>query len=419
MKLTDQADSSDLSEKDKTAVKPLRNMRCILHVDMDAFFAAVEQLDRPELRGLPVVVGSSPNQRGVVCTASYEARKFGIHSAMPSRTAYQRCQHAIFLPVRGARYKQISSIIMEVFEETSPIFEPLSIDEAFIDVSGLPKASERLKDIAMNVKRRVYERTGGMTCSVGVGPNKYLAKLASDMQKPNGLTMVPFDEKAIQEFLAPLPVRKIWGVGKVTAQHLEEWGVRTVKDLQERTVEDLQRFLKPSSAAHLHQLAFGKDERPVIREREEKSISNETTFLEDCRDIDVLKKTLNQLTEKVGRRLRKSEKFASTAQIKLRYSDFRTLTRQMPINPPAASDRELLKRARKLFADEHINAPVRLIGFGVTGLCEPKSGKPVQPMLFEEMEPYPEKERERDQRLDSAVDSLREKFGINSIKRGL
>ena len=397
-----------------------KRTRTILHVDMDAFFAAVEQRDRPELRGKPVVVGSPPDKRGVVSTCSYEARKYGIHSAMPSRTAYQRCPHAVFLPVDGPKYVDVSRQVMAIFHDFTPMVEKVSIDEAFLDVRGALRKYGDAVTIARLLKRRIRENLN-LTASVGVATNKFLAKLASDMDKPDGLTVVPFAQKAIEEFLAPLPVTTIWGVGKVTAQKLHKFGIRSIGDLQKTTPETLSRWLGPNHATHLSNLAHGLDERPVVTEREEKSISNEETFAVDCRDMARVEATLIQLTEKVGRRLRKAGKLARTGQIKVRFEDFTTITRQRAFTKPCDSDRELVRCALDLLENEKIKRPVRLIGFGAMNLLAPEEAAraPQQPLLFDVEDLEAEDRSELDRNLDQAVDRLRSKFGDDILKRGI
>ena len=394
--------------------------RTILHVDMDAFFAAVEQRDRPELRGKPVVVGSPPDQRGVVSTASYEARKYGIHSALPSRTAYQRCPHAIFLPVDGKKYASVSRQVMEIFHGFTPVVEKVSIDEAFLDVRGALNRYGDAVTIARRLKRRIRTQLN-LTASVGVATNKFLAKLASDMDKPDGLTVVPFAPEAVEKFLAPLPVTAIWGVGKVTSQKLHKFGIHKIGDLQQTSFATLTRWLGENYARHLRELAYGRDTRPIITEHEEKSVSNEETFVTDCCDLKLVTRTLVRLTEKVGRRLRAGGKLARTAQIKVRFEDFTTITRQKTLPYPTAGDRQLVRAASELFEAEKIKRPVRLIGFCATNLTtrEEIAETPRQLLLFslENMEELDHAENEN--QLDEAVDSLRRKYGNDILKRGI
>ena len=387
----------------------------ILHVDMDAFFAAVEQHDHPELRGRPVIVGAAPDKRGVVSTASYEARRFGVHSAMPSRTAFKRCPHAVFVRPRMQRYSEISALVMGILRDFTPIVEPVSIDEAFLDVAGVIQASDDPVKLARRLKRRVQDELH-LTASVGVAPNKFLAKLASDLEKPDGLTVVPASEDGILEFLAPLPVRALWGVGKATADVLTRRGIQTVGQIQCMSLSDAARTLGAKHGAHIWQLARGRDDRRVVaKKRDEKSVSNEETFPEDCDDDTVIRQTLVELTEKVGRRLRRARKLAGVGQIKVRFGDFRTITRQRSMPEPTSSDRELLALALELYEAEHITEPVRLVGFGVTKLV------PSSPDAAGQLRLFPETDRQelaRDAELDRAVDALREKYGPRILRRG-
>ncbi len=390
--------------------------RIILHVDMDAFFAAIEQLDHPELRGRPVIVGARPEERGVVATCSYEARRFGVRSAMPSATAARLCPEGIFVPTRHERYSEVSDQIMEVFREVTPLVEPVSVDEAFLDISGVPGGRADPAAVARDLKRRIHERTG-LTASVGVAPNKFLAKLASDMRKPDGLTLVPFDPAAIRAFLAPLPVGRIWGVGTRTAELLAQHGLRHIAQLQQLTPDALARHCGPTFGPRLWQLAQGLDDRPVEADpREEKSISNEETFAADIADPERLRAELIPLVEKVARRLRQAERQARTIQLKLRFSDFRTITRQQSLPRPTDSDRALLAAALALLARQTLPQPIRLLGFGVSGLLERRPGQGLQqPSLFGgETETDPARERA----LDQAVDELRALYGDRILRRG-
>lgn len=387
----------------------------ILHVDMDAFYAAIEVLDHPEWRGRPLVVGSPPDQRGVVSTCSYEARKFGIHSAMPSRTAGKLCPHAVFVAPRMERYAEVSAQIMTLFEEFTPLVEPLSLDEAFLDVSGALRLWGDAVSIAAELKGRIKGRVG-LTASVGVAPNKFLAKIASDMNKPDGLTVVPVTEPEIMAFLAPLPVTKMWGVGKVTGALLEKEGIRVIGQLQTMEAWKMERLFGKAGAVDMAELVRGHDNRPVITHWEEKSISNEHTFSHDEPDMDKVRQCLLELTEEVGGRLRKSGKLAKTGQIKLRFSDFSTITRQMSFPAALNHDRDLIACAMALFEREHVSRAIRLVGFGVSNLVIPGREPPVQQELFAELSG--EERASRNMKLDRAVDALRHSFGSAAIKRG-
>lgn len=394
--------------------------RVILHVDMDAFFASIEQLDHPELRGKPVIVGAPPDMRGVVCTCSYEARKFGVHSAMPSRTAYRLCPHGVFIQPRGGRYSEVSRQLMELLDAFSPLVEAVSCDEAFLDVSGVHQHWATLEQLGQTLKDRIRSELK-LTGSVGLAPNKFLAKLASDFRKPDGLTVTPFDTAGIRTFLKPLPVGRLWGVGKVTGEQLARHHIHTVGQIQTMPEAELAAVVGPAFAFHARRLANGQDDRPVETHSEEKSISAENTFAEDCSDPHELRQTLLEQAEEVGRRLRESGKHGRTAHIRIRFPDFRTITRQVPIRPPTASDRELIRCAIQLFERENIRSPLRLLGFGVSNLIDPREELLEQPLLFDpdaatRASPNPAQPDNR--RLDAAVDDLRRRFGSTIIRRG-
>lgn len=379
---------------------------------MDAFFAAVEVHDHPELKGLPVVIGSPPDKRGVVSTCSYEARKFGIHSAMPSRTAFQRCPKAVFLPPNMRRYHEVSEQIMEIFRRFTPLVEPLSCDEAFLDVTGAYYLFGDGPTIAKKIKAAVKEETG-LTCSVGVAPNLFLAKIASDLNKPDGLTVVPTDEKQIAAFLAPLPVKRMWGAGKKTQAIFEAHRIRTIGDLQTVDPAKLSAWVGENSAAAFRCLALGIDDRDVETESEEKSISNENTFDEDLTDPKEIEAALLDLTDKVGGRLRRAGLYAATAQIKVRWKDFSTITRQRRLDPPCCDDITLRETALELLRKETLHSPVRLIGFGVSNLRNTPDAPQLD--LFASSAKQTSTKREQ---LSRAVDAIREKFGRSSIHRG-
>lgn len=386
----------------------------ILHLDMDAFFAAIEQRDHPELRGKPVVVGAPPHQRGVVSTCSYEARRYGIRSAMPSRTAYGRCPHAVFLPVRMAAYTEASRRVMQILRGVTPLVEQVSIDEAFLDITPALRSFRDAVEVAGHLKQAIRHDLR-LTASVGVAPNKFLAKLASDLEKPDGLTVTPADEPGIRDFLAPLPVSKIWGVGDAAEAQLKRFGIRTIGDLQRRDRDALCRMFGDRMGGHLDCLARGWDTRPIVTEREEKSISNEHTFSEDVTDQAILHETLVRLTEKVGRRLRAAEKEARTGFIKVRFEDFTTLTRQVSFAAPSAQDDVLLRAARELYGRLRVRRPVRLIGVGVSNLSDAHE-------VPRQLELFADSEHDRDKRskaLDSALDELRTKYGETIIRRGI
>jgi DNA polymerase-4 len=380
--------------------------RTILHVDMDAFFASVEQRDRPELRGRPVVVGAPPDKRGVVAAASYEARKFGIHSAMPSRTAFRLCPHAVFVRGDHAKYSRESERIMAILRDYTPLVEPVSVDEAWLDVtaslaSGLFRSGE---SIAREIKRRIRE-TIGLTASVGVAPNKFLAKLASDMQKPDGLTVITEANKL--DILRPMPVGRIPGIGPKTEPRLRAMGIRTIGDLQRLPPPTLRaRF--GAWAEALHHLALGEDDRPVEPRTETKSLSGETTFERDVRDPAKLERVLRELAEEVAQRLRAEGFRARTVQLKLRWSDFATLTRRVTLAEATDDAVALADAARALLRREwRGDRAVRLLGMGGQNLVR----GPVQADLFDAR-------AAKRARLNVAADALRAKLGQDKLKSG-
>lgn len=376
-----------------------------LHIDMDAFFAAVEQRDHPDWRGKPVIVGAPPDRRGVVSTCSYEARRFGVRSAMPSRQAFQLCPQGIFVRGRMARYKEVSAQVFAIFGRYTPLVEPLSIDEAFLDVSGVRRLFGEPEAIARRIKADVLAETG-LTCSVGVAPNKLLAKLASEERKPDGLFVVPADPQARLAWLAAKPVRALWGVGPKLADALLQRGIAAVRDLQTASPEALRALVGPTLAAHLMDVAFGRDARPIALGREEKSLSREHTYPEDVDDPAQLRRDLRALAEDVGRRLRAHGLWGRTARLKLRYAGFRTVTRQAPFPAPVCDDFALRDAAWALLA-RHLEpgTPVRLIGFGVDNLTDDPSPLPPDD-LFAHAAPPP---RERLERLSRTLDALRAK----------
>jgi DNA polymerase-4 len=403
---------SETAPSERGSANPQEAAKTILHIDMDAFFAAVEVQDHPELRGLPVVIGAPPDKRGVVSTCSYEARKFGIHSAMPSRTAFKLCPRAVFLPPNMKRYQEVSEQIMEIFRRFTPLVEPLSCDEAFLDVTGARYLFGGGPEIARRIKSAVKEKTG-LTCSIGVAPNMFLAKIASDLNKPDGLTIVPTDPKEIAAFLAPLPIKRMWGAGKKTQAVLESHRIRTIGDLQTVDPIKLAAWIGENSAASFRRLAFGLDNRDIQTETEEKSISNEITFDEDQTAPGEIESALLDLADKVGTRLRRAGFYAATAQIKIRWQDFSSITRQRKLDPPCCDDTTLREAALELFRKEALHSPVRLIGFGVSNLRETADAPQLD--LFQSSKKQTSTRREQ---LSLVVDRIREKFGRKSIRRG-
>ena len=388
--------------------------KTFLHVDMDAFFASVEQHDHPELKGKPVVVGSPPDQRGVVAAASYEARTFGIHSAMPSRTAYQKCPEAIFVRGNMKRYKEVSREIMRIFESYTPLVQPLSIDEAFLDVTGSQHLFGDGQTIAEKIRCDILEQTG-LTASVGIAPNMFLAKLASDMNKPDGITLVPTDPKAIQCFLAPLPIGRMWGVGKVTQKKLLSLGINTIEKLQQCDRQTLEHAVGSRAANVFSQLAYGVDERGIARDTKDKSISNETTFKTDATDRAPIEATYKRLIDQVAGRLRKAGYFATTVHLKIRWADFSTITRQTKLAIPSCDDTTLRETGMALLNEHLRDQPVRLIGFGTSGLVETDQPQTDQLDLFDCPDTTLHEKRSR---LSRAADHIKKKYGPNSIQRG-
>lgn len=380
--------------------------RHILHLDMDAFFAAIEQLDRPELRGVPVLVGGDPKKRGVVSTASYEARPFGCHSAMPMARAVRLCPHAIVVPPRFQRYAEVSRQVFEILEQFTPLVEPLSIDEAFLDVTGSTRLFGPAEEAARELKRRVTEKTQ-LTASVGVAPNKFLAKLASDLDKPDGLVVVPPDH--IQAFLDPLPIGRLWGVGKATLPRLEQLGVKTFADLR-RFDEAALRARFGEAGEHFWRLVRGLDDRDVVPDREAKSISHEITFAVDVDDHEHLRAVLLDQTEHVARRLRRHDRLARTVVLKIRSGDFTTITRRTTLDAPTDETDRFWQAAAALFETWARRRPpaVRLIGMGVTQLSS-RAGR--QLSLFEQ-------EEAPGHRLDVTLDRIRDRFGDDAVSRG-
>jgi len=390
---------------------------------MDAFFASVELLDHPEWRGKPVIVGSGPHERGVVSTCSYEARKYGVHSAMPSRTAYALCPHAVFTPPNMARYQEISDKAFAVFGHYSPYVEGVSVDEAFLDISGSLHLFRSGREAASPVElaerlgeslRAEVKRECGVTCSVGIAPNRLLAKIGSEEHKPDGLTLMPFEADAIAAFLAPKPIGVLWGVGKSTVESLRPYGITTCGDIQRWA-----RSHGPGDflSEELIDYAFGRcDDTVYWEESFEKSVSREYTFDEDESDREAVRAKLLELVEEVGQRFRREERWATTARIKVRDADFNTFTRQLPFPLPSRDDIAFRRAALVLFDQAfpksilHLQPQpstfsTRLIGFGVTGIVDTPETTD-QLSLFENPE---EISREKHERLSAALDSLREK----------
>ena len=378
----------------------------IIHVDMDAFYASVEQKDNPTLLGKPVIVGGTPESRGVVSAASYEAREFGVRSAMPTAIAQRLCPKGVFLPVRMARYVEESRHIRRILFSYTPLVEPLSLDEAFLDVAGSRRAFGTPEAIGRAIKQDIRDHVG-LTASVGIAANKYLAKLASDLEKPDGFVIVHDSEKL--GFLGPLPVSRIWVVGKAACAVLHDLGARTIEDLRHLPLELLQsRF--GNHAETLLQLAHGEDDRDVIPDSKAKSIGAENTFATDIGEEDVLTAVLLEQSEDVGERLRRHHLRCLTLTLKARYPDFRTITRRCTLDPPMNSTSEIYREACRILRERVAleGRALRLIGIAASGLRRDDA----QLSLFDQTE------REKAERLDKAVDEIREKMGPDAIKRG-
>ena len=385
---------------------PFMEPRVIFHVDMDAFFASIEQLDRPELRGRPVLVGHD-GPRGVVAAASYEAREFGCRSAQPMAVARRLCPHAAIVPGRGRRYQEISRRVFSIFHEYSPLVEPISLDEAFLDLTGTRELFGDPVEVAEEIRRRIRERTE-LTASVGVAPNKFLAKLASDENKPDGLTVI--GKREIEEWLPALPIRKMWGIGKATEARLSTAGIRLIGDLRRLGPKSLASVLG-SEAERFHRLSLGLDDRPVVPSRPPKSIGHEQTFERDLPRPEDVHRVLLRLVEKTARRLRKAGLRTRGLTLKIRFGNYETITRSSTWNDAIDTTEELWKNAKGVFDTWATPSfrPVRLIGISANHL----QGASAQLGLFQD------RERRRQSAVDRATDEIQEKFGSAAIRRGM
>lgn len=378
----------------------------IIHADMDAFYASVEIRERPELRNRPVAVGGSAEGRGVIAAASYAARKFGVRSAMPTSTALKRCPDLVLLPVHMSLYAEASRQIHAIFARYTPLIEPLSLDEAFLDVG----ASERLFGSAMVIARRIKQEVHeelGLVISMGVAPNKFLAKIASDLDKPDGFVEVVVDR--VQAFLDPLPVSRLWGVGRVTGATLQKQGIHTIADLRRQPQAVLRRWFG-EHGQQLWRLAHGIDKRPVVAEHEAKSISHETTFARDIADPETLRAVLLGLTEQVAWRLRRHGKCGRTVQLKLRFDDFRTVTRARSLRDATDATQVIWHTASRLLDRELAQGipPLRLLGMGVSGFDEGTDSR--QSDLFASVATEGEA-------VDRIADDINTRFGGKMLQR--
>ena len=390
--------------------------RWIMHVDMDAFFASIEQLDHPEYKGHPVIVGGL-SSRGVVATCSYEARKFGVHSAMPISRAKKLCPDGIYVYPRMDRYKEVSHQIFSIMREFTPHIEPLSIDEAFLEVSGMSTMYSGPKALGRAIKDRVFEETG-LIISAGLAPNKFLAKLASDLDKPDGLVVIPYGRE--KEILAPLPIKRIWGVGPRTEKILKTGGFHLMRHIQALPDESSLIPLVGNQARRIWELANGIDDRPVETDRKIQSIGAEETYEEDLTDGSAIELEFRYFANRLSKRLRKRNLLGHTVSIKVRYDDFTTVSRQKRLDTPSDHEYVFFETAlllwNKLMQDKTSGltfmdppGPIRLLGLTVSGLDEEV---PMQDSLFES----PKNETEN--KLAGVLDSLESKFGETAVMSG-
>jgi DNA polymerase-4 len=384
-----------------------RQLKQIIHLDMDAFYPSVEVLDNPELRGKPVIVGGS-RERGVVSSASYEARKFGVHSAQPMATAMQLCPKGIVMPVRMARYQEVSQQVFEIFHIFTPLVEPLSIDEAFLDVTGSARLFGSPVEIAKKIKQQIVERTG-LTISAGVAPSKFVAKVASDMDKPDGLTVVARDK--VRQFLDPLPIKKMWGAGKVTQKALARLSIHTFKDLRQTSVEVLEKKLG-KQGIHMHRLALGIDERDVVTLHNIKSIGHEDTYSKDILDLEPAKRELLSLANRVARRMRRKGLEGKTISLKVKYSDFKLITRSVTLHHYTNDSAEIYSNVCSLLEKTAVGKrPVRLLGISLSNFTDSDAGR--QLSLFSQG-----KSNKKRKELNKTADSILDKFGNRGIRPG-
>lgn len=381
-----------------------------MHIDMDAFFASIEERDHPEWRGKPIIVGSDPKEgrgRGVVSTASYAARRFGVGSAMPISQAWKRCPEGIYVRPRMGLYADVSAKVMEIFRSFTPLIQPISLDEAFLDVTGSTRLFGEPRIMALKIKQKVMDFTG-LSCSVGISRVKSVAKIASEMEKPDGLTLVPEGEE--RTFLAPLEVRRLWGVGPKAAAKLAEAKIHFVADIQSRSCKEIIRFCGKAGGEHFWNMANGLDPREVCDDEKSLSISHETTFIADVQDNETLLRTLLWLADKVASRLRQHGVAGRTVTLKYRTEAFKTFTRRVKLPAPVLDTNLLFETGKQLLQSfKTSKGKVRLLGIGVSGL-EPSGG--VQLTLFDDGA------RIKNRATDLAVDRVRERFGRQAIFRG-
>ena len=379
--------------------------KIIAHVDMDAFFASVEQLLNPDWLGKPVIVGADPAGgagRGVVSTASYEARKFGVHSAMPISQAYHLCPNGIFVQPHGHIYQEYSKKVFDILITFTPQIETLSIDEAFLDLTGSLHLFDSIQDLGERIKYEIKSKTS-LTASVGLSSVKSVAKIASDLNKPDGLTIVPPDK--IQDFLDPLPVTRLWGIGEKTYESLQKMGIEKVEQLRRYPVKVLKKKYG-KMGLHIYNMAIGKDERDVLPIEKMKSVSNELTFTEDKMDIGVIKNVIFALSVKVSSRLRKAKIKGKTIHLKIRFKDFKTYTRSYSLNNPTSLTEEIFQTTSYLLNEfDPLKLPVRLIGVGVANLRDEKG---LQMNIWDQ-------DVQKKIKIEKLMDNIQEKYGEDAI----
>lgn len=374
----------------------------IIHIDMDCFYAAVEMKDNPDLKGKPVIVGALPGTRGVVSAASYEARKYGVRSALPISQAVKKCPDGVFLFPNWRRYSEESQKIMAVFREYTPLVEPLSVDEAFLDVSGSHRLFGTSVEIGHAIKDKIMRETG-LVASVGIAPTKFLAKIASDHGKPNGFVVINEDE--VNAFLRPLGAGKLWGVGAAALKILTKAGLHTVGDIADTPMDTLEKMFGPKTAIHLHNLSNGIDERSVEPDTERKQVSNEYTFSVDTSDMEEVERVLLALCDKVASRLLAKGFRGNMISLKLRDSEFKTITRSRSLSKTVMAAEELFGETRAMLRAEKFKGRVRLIGIGVSGF-----DKAEQTSLFDG-------DSVRKDKIEEVLSDIRTRFGGKSITR--
>ena len=379
----------------------------ILHVDMDAFYAAIELRDNPSLAGKPVVVGGSPSGRGVIAAASYEARKFGLHSAMPGAQAIRLCPQAVFIKPQMEKYSAVSKQIREIFNRFTPVFEPLALDEAFLDVAGSEKLFGNAETIGRMIQSTIADELN-LVASVGVAPNKFLAKIASDLEKPNGFVVV--QEANVTDFLDRLDIERVWGIGPKTQKKFLRLGVQRIEQLRKLPLETLKQLFG-LNADHFWRLARGIDTRLVVPDRIAKAVGHESTFSQDIDNDEILESWVWELSDQVGRRLRRNKIFGKTIRMKIRFHDFRTISRSKTIATRTNSTREIAETSLALLRTVRTEQrdSIRLLGVSVGGLSS---------HAYQQQQLFDQEQSQRTKQIDSAADAIRDRFGSAAMKRG-